>query len=105
MHNCTSGLIEDILEGSAFLVIVHDPEARRYNVAITREGRHFVVGQINSWANGGIEPAWIRPAFTQYLNESEPCPPWENQDRPHRPRTPHRDRRRRQARIARQRRR
>ena len=104
MCNCTAGLIEDVLEGSVFLVIVHDPEGRRYNVAITRTGRRFAVGDINSWANGGIAPLWIRPTFLEHLNKVDEYAPWENQVSGRRRPTPNRDRRRFQARAARQRR-
>ncbi len=104
MRNCTAGLIEDVLEGSIFLAIVHDPVGRRYNVAITREMGCFVVGDINSWANGGIEPSWIRSAFARQLNELEGFAPWENQASLCRRPTPKRDRRRSRARAARRRR-
>ena len=105
MRNCTASLIEDVLEGSLFLVIVHDPEGHRFNVAITKERDHFVVGHINSWANGRIEPPWIRTAFTRRLNGLEESAVWENQANPCRSPRPKRDRRRTRARIARQRRR
>jgi hypothetical protein len=104
MRNCTAGLIDDVLEGSMFLVIVHDPDGHRYNVAVTREKGRFAVGHINSWANGGIEPMWIRSAFTHHLNDPEELAPWESQTGPVRHPTPKRDRRRARARAARQRR-
>jgi len=102
MRNCTAQMIEEILEGSVFLVIVHDPHGLRYNVAITKDRARYAVGQVNSWANGGVEPGWIRVAFTRRLNELEECPPWESDTQARRPHTPHRDRRRSQARAARQ---
>ena len=103
MRNCTADLIEDVLQGSVFLVIVHDPEGHRYNVAVTGSRGRFSVGRINSWANGGIEPPWIRPAFTRHMNEPEAFPDWENQVSPDRPPTTRRDRRRSRARAARRR--
>jgi hypothetical protein len=102
MRNCTAQMIEEVLEGSVFLVIVHDPQGRRYNVSITRESARFVVDQVNSWANGGVEPGWIRVSFTRRLNEPEQCGLWEYETQIRRPHTPHRDRRRSRARAARQ---
>jgi hypothetical protein len=104
MRNCTAGLIDDVLEGSMFLVIVHDPEGHRYNVAVTRDKGRFAVGHINSWANGGIEPRWIRSAFTRQLNDPEESAHRGSQTGLDRHPTPKRDRRRARARAARQRR-
>ena len=103
MRNCTADLIDDVLEGSVFLVIVHDPGGHRYNVAVTGNRGRFSVGHINSWANGGIEPVWIRSAFTRQLNEPETFPEWENQVSRGRPPTTRRERRRSRARAARRR--
>lgn len=97
MRNCTAQMIEEVLEGSVFLVIVHDSQGRRYNVEIAREHARFVVTQVNSWANGGVEPGWVRVTFTRRLNEPEECAPWEYETQTPRPQTPHRDRRRSRA--------
>ncbi len=105
MRNCTATLIDDVLAGSLFLVIVHDPQGHRYNVAVVPRGDRYAIDQINSWRNGGIEPGWIRPAFLQRLNRPEVSTPWDDQVGPARHLTPKRDRRRSRARTARQRRR
>jgi len=70
MRNCTEGFAEAIEDGSAYLVIVSDPQGRRYNVGLMRDGQGFVIGEINSWGNGGVEPAWIRAAFRSRLTRS-----------------------------------
>jgi hypothetical protein len=101
MRNCTASLMDDVLEGSLFLVILHDREGRRFNVAVHRECDRFVVGHVNSWANGGTEPTWIRAAFTRRLNEVDQLPSWERLDRPGRRPTPRRDFRRSRARARR----
>lgn len=67
MRNCTSGFTESIQANIAYLLIVHDPEGHRFNVAIHRTQGRLAVGQINSWGNGGIEPAWLRPALKARL--------------------------------------
>ena len=68
MRNCTASYEDDIWGGRCSIVIVHDPDGRRYNVQIDRCGNgRFQVGQINSWANEGICPDWIEPAFQQRL--------------------------------------
>ncbi len=101
MRNCTASLVDQIVEGSLFIVIVHDPSGHRFNVAVHRERDHFVVGQVNSWANGGLQPSWIRAAFTRQLNERDELPSWEYMDRPRRRPTRRRDSRRSRARARR----
>ena len=105
MRNCTATMVADILDGSTFVVLVHDPEGRRYNVEVTKYRTGFVVGQINSWNNEGVEPSWIRTAFTLRLSGRDAPSRWDDDCLPRRPATPHRDRRRTLARVARQRRR
>ena len=104
MQNCTASMIGDFVAGSAFLVIVHDPHGRPFNVEVRRHGDRFVVVQVNSWANGGIEPRWIRPAFMLRLNDQDSLSPWEEDTLTRRRSTPTRDRRKNRARAARQRR-
>lgn len=104
MQNCTASMIGDLVAGSAFLVIVHDPQGRPFNVEVRRHGDRFVVVQVNSWANGGIEPRWIRPAFMLRLNDQDFLSPWEEDALTRRRSTPNRDRRKNRARAARQRR-
>lgn len=99
MRNCTAEFVDTIGDGSAYLVIVTDPQGRRYNVRVRRNGQRFVVDQVNSWANGGIEPAWIAPAFgcrldRPYTISQDPPVPWR---RP----SDRRDRRRSRSRSAR----
>lgn len=101
MRNCTAELVGDVVEGSLFLVIVHDPSGRRYNVAVVKDGTRFSVGPVNSWANGGIQPAWIRPAFNRRLRDGEPIPWWDELPDPARRSATHRDRRRARASAAR----
>jgi hypothetical protein len=101
MRNCTAGLVGDVVDGSLFLVIVHDPSGRRYNVAVVKDGSRFSVGHINSWSNGGIRPAWIGPAFNRRLRDGEPTPWWDELPDPGRRPTTHRDRRRARASAAR----
>jgi hypothetical protein len=101
MRNCTAHLVGKILEGCEFLVIVHDREGHRYNVAILSYGDRLAVGQVNSWANGGGEPSWIRAAFQSRLDQEGEFPLWEESLRARRIPTVHRDRRRASARSAR----
>src|ERR1700722_5296165 len=101
MRNCTARLVDKIVDGSAFLVVVHDPRGRRYNVAILRDRSRFKVGQVNSWANGGVEPSWIRTAFQSLLDQEEAIPGGDGTPRAERSATTHRDRRRARARSAR----
>lgn len=105
MRNCTATMVADILDGLTFVVVVHDPQSRRYNVEVTRDRTGFGVGQVNSWKNGGIEPPWIRTAFAQRLSGREAPSRWDDDGVPRRCATPHRDRRRALARLARRRRR
>jgi hypothetical protein len=105
MRNCTATMVADILDGSTFVVVVYDPQGRRYNVEVTRDRTGFVVGQVNSWKNGGIEPPWIRTAFTQRLSGRDAPSRWDEDGVPRRTATPHRDRRRALARVARRKRR
>jgi hypothetical protein len=102
MKNCTEYLADRALEGSAYLVIVHDPTGRRFNVSVTRQGRRFIVDQVNSWANGGEEPSWIRGAFQARLDERDEREPPKCQQDPQKRPTTHRDRRRARARASRQ---
>jgi hypothetical protein len=102
MRNCTAHLVGEILEGRVFLVVVHDQQqGHRYNVAILNRGNRFVVGQVNSWANGGIEPSWIRTAFQSRLHQEGEFPHWQEPSRSRRMPTDHRDRRCVSARSAR----
>ena len=105
MRNCTATMVADILDGLTFVVVVHDPEGHRYNVEVTRDRTGFVVRQVNSWRNGGIEPSWIRTAFTQRLSGRDESSRWDDDGVPRRSATPHRDRRRTLARVARRKRR
>ena len=105
MRNCTATMVADILDGLTFVVVVHDPEGHRYNVEVTRDRTGFVVGQVNSWRNGGIEPSWIRTAFTLRLSGRDESSRWDDDGVPRRSATPRRDRRRAIARVARRRRR
>ena len=105
MRNCTATMVADILEGSTFVVVVHDPQGCRYNVEVTSDWSGFVVRQVNSWKNGGIEPPWIRAAFTQRLSGRDATSLGDDDGAPGRPATPHRDRRQALARVARRRRR
>jgi hypothetical protein len=100
MRNCTAHLVGRILEGCEYLVVAHDPQGHRYNAAILKCGNRFVVGQVNSWANGGIEPSWIRTAFQSRLDDEGELSPWES-PRSRRMPTDHRDRRRKNARSSR----
>jgi hypothetical protein len=101
MRNCTAELVGDVADGSLFIVIVHDPTGRRYNVAVVKDGTRFSVGHVNSWSNGGIRPVWIRPAFNRRLRDGEPSPWWDELPDPGRRPTTHRDRRRARASAAR----
>ena len=105
MRNCTATMVADILDGLTFVVVVHDPEGHRYNVEVTRVRTGFVVGQVNSWRNGGIEPSWIRTGFTQRLSGRDESSRWDDDGVPRRSATPRRDRRRTSARVARRRKR
>ena len=99
MRNCTAHLVDQVMEGSVFLVVVHDPQGRRYNVTIVMEDGRFEVSQVNSWANGGVEPSWVRKAFRSRLNQTEERVPWDDEGPTQRPQTTHRDRRRASARA------
>jgi hypothetical protein len=74
MRNCTMEMLEDIADGRRFLLIVHGPRGDRYNVEIHRRRHGYEVGQINSHANGGIEPTWLRPALGARLSMPEVRP-------------------------------
>lgn len=75
MRNCTASYESDIRRQRSFIVIVESPAGVRYNVAVHAVRRptglmNFVVGQVNSWANGGDAPAWIAPAMQQRLAQA-----------------------------------
>jgi hypothetical protein len=101
MRNCTAEFIYTIEDGTDYLVIVTDPQRCRYNVRLLRDGRRFVVDEINSRGNGGIKPAWIAPAFRSRL-DSPYRPDTASEDLPpsRRP-SDRRDRRRSRSRSAR----
>ncbi len=102
MRNCTAGYVDAIECGSGYLVIVTDPQQRRFNVGLARDGQRFVVSEINSWANGGIRPDWIRSAFQRRLDRA-PTRPVVGDDTPVQVRrlSDRRDRRRARSRAAR----
>lgn len=103
MRNCTASFDAVITGGWCFLLIVHDPRGRRYNAEIYRDEGRYRVGQIDSFANGGIEPAWLRPALEARLAAPEHPPRRCRPDLPPRPRHDRRERRRARASSARRR--
>lgn len=72
MRNCTDTYAGAIEAGRTFIVIVEDPEGRRYNAAVDRSrassGPRYRVGEVNSWANQGACPSWIGPAINARLD-------------------------------------
>jgi hypothetical protein len=72
MLNCTASFATHIDAGAAFIVVVESPEGVRYNVAVyalfDQNGEtRYRVGEINSWANEGFQPAWLAGAITARL--------------------------------------
>ena len=70
MRNCTAGLAEAIDGEELYLLIVDDPEGRRYNVAVGHEARRYWVGEINSRNNNGQRPHWLRRALIEWFRQA-----------------------------------
>jgi hypothetical protein len=101
MRNCTRGFEPEVRAGRAFVVVVRDPDGRCYKVAVRRHRSGYRVGEINSFANGGHRPAWIRPAFAARLAEPATVVAFTEPPPPARRPTDRRDRRRARASRAR----
>lgn len=72
MRNCTNAFASAIEAGRTFILIIEDPDGRRYNAAVdrttTQDGPRYRVSEVNSWANQGTRPRWIAPAINARLD-------------------------------------